>query len=224
MNLGKCMKKGFLKNINAIDSSSSSTPTQKKSRKTLWIILLAVILIVIIAVGAFIAMGGLGTNNSEATPTPTPGGNPTPTTGASSTPTPSVTGADISGASSLQYSVEVTSGGVSQGSYTYYGKNAGTDNFMMRIDYTDDTGSQGAFIINSAQQKAWAYSDGEWTDVSAAYSMQYDTWNTLWQGYVGYLGAWTGIGDYTYSAGGDSVRIYGVSVNPSLPDSLFTPS
>jgi len=218
------MKKGFLKNINAMDSSSSSTPTQKKSRKTLWMILLAVILIVIIAVGAFIAMGGLGTNNSAATPTPTPGGNPTPTTGTSSTPTPSVTGADIAGASSLQYSVEATSGGVSQGSYTYYGKNAGTDNFMMRIDYTDGSGDQGSFIINSAQQKAWSYSDGEWTDVSIAFSMQYDTWNTLWEGYVNALGAWTGLGDYTYSAGGDSVRIYGVSVNPSLPDSLFTPS
>ena len=219
------MKKGFLKNINAMDSPSSTTPTQKKSRKTLWIILLAVILIVIIAVGAFIAMGGLGTNNSAATPTPTPGGNPTPTTGTSSTPTPSssVTGADIAGASSLQYSVEVTSGGVSQGSYTYYGKNAGTDNFMMRIDYTDDTGSQGAFIINSAQQKAWAYSDGEWTDVSAAYSMQYDTWNTLWQGYTGYLSAWTGLGGYTYTAGGDTVTITGINVNPSLADSLFTP-
>jgi hypothetical protein len=218
------MKKGFLKNINAMDSPSSTTPTQKKSRKTLWIILLAIILIVIIAVGAFIAMGGLGTNNSAATPTPTPGGNPTPTTGASSTPTPSVTGADIAGASSLQYSVEVTSGGVSQGSYTYYGKNAGTDNFMMRIDYTDDTGAQGAFIINSAEQKAWSYSDGTWTDISEAYTMQYDTWNTLWQGYVGSLSAWNGIGDYTYSANGDSVRIYGVMVNPSLPDSLFTPS
>ncbi len=218
------MKKGFLKNISVMDSPSSSTPTQKKSRKTLWMILLAVILIVIIAVGAFIAMGGLGTNNSAATPTPTPGGNPTPTTGTSSTPTPSVTGADIAGASSLQYSVEATSGGVSQGSYTYYGKNAGTDNFMMRIDYTDGSGDQGSFIINSAQQKAWSYSDGEWTDVSIAFSMQYDTWNTLWEGYVNALGAWTGLGDYTYSAGGDSVRIYGVSVNPSLPDSLFTPS
>ncbi len=104
-------------------------------------------------------MGDLGNNNSTTTPTPTPNGNPTPTTGASSTPAPSrsVTGADIAGASSLQYTVSVTSGGVSEGSYTYYGKNAGTANFMMRIDYTDGSGDQGGFIINSAQQKAWSY-------------------------------------------------------------------
>jgi hypothetical protein len=218
------MKKSILKNISATDSpSSQSTEPKKKSRKML-LILLALVLIVIIVVGVFIAMGGLGNNNPATTPTPTPGTSPTPTSGTSSTPMPSVTGADIAGASSLQYSVAVTSGGVSQGSYTYYGKNAGTANFMMRIDYTDGSGEQGSFIINAAQQKAWSYSDGDWTDVSVAYTMQYDTWNTLWQGYVGALGAWTGIGDYTYSAGGDSVRIYGVSVNPSLPDSLFAPT
>ena len=221
------MMKGILKNISAVNSPPPPlTPTKKKSRKTL-LILLALLLIVIIIVGTFVAMGGLGNNNSTTpTPTPTPDGNPTPTTGTSSTPTPSssVTGADIAGASSLQYSVAVTSDGVSQGSYTYSGKNIGTANFMMRISYTDETGSEGAFIINSAQQKVWSYSDGEWVDLSDVYAMQYDTWSTLWQGYTGYLGAWTGTGDYIYSAGGDSVRIYGVSVNPSLPDSLFTPS
>jgi hypothetical protein len=211
------MKKQFSNNIRAMPSPPTA-PTKKKSRKTLLLILLAVILIVIVVVGAFIAMGGFANDNSNTTPTPTPGTSSTPV------PSSSVTGADIAGASSLQYSVAVTSGGVSQGSYTYYGKNAGTADFMMRIDYTDSSGTQGAFIINSAQQKAWSYSDGTWTDVSAAYTMQYDTWNTLWQGYVNYLGEWTGLGDYTYSAGGDSVTISGISVNPSLPDSLFTPS
>lgn len=219
------MKKELSNNIRTMPSPPP-VPTKKKSRKTLLLILLALILIVIIVVGAFIAMGGLGNNNSTTTPTPTSSGNPTPTPGTTSTPAPSssVTGADIAGASSLQYSVAVTSGGVSQGSYTYYGKNAGTANFMMRIDYTDSSGTKGGFIINSAQQKAWSYSDGTWTDVSEVYAMQYDTWNTLWQGYVNNLGAWTGLGDYTYSAGGNSVTFSGISVNPSLPDSLFTPS
>jgi hypothetical protein len=220
------MKKSFSNNIRAIPSPSP-TPTKKKSRKTLLLILLALILIVIIVVGAFIAMGGLGNNNSTTTPTPTPtsGGNPTPTTGTTSTPAPSssITGADIAGASSLQYTVSVTSGGVSQGSYTYYGKNAGTANFMMRIDFTDDTGTKGGFIINSAQQKAWSYEDGTWTDISAAYTTQYNTWNTLWQGYANSLSAWTGSGGYTYSAGGDSVTFSSIGVNPSLPDSLFAP-
>ena len=219
------MKNEFSNNIRAM-SSPPPAPTKKKSRKTLLLILLALIIIIVVVVGAFIGMGGLGNNNSTTTPTPTSGGNPTPTTGTTSTPAPSssVTGANIAGASSLQYTVAVTSNGVSQGSYTYHGKNAGTANFMMRIDYTDGTGAQGAFIINSAQQKAWSYSDGTWTDVSAAYTTQYNTWNTLWQGYVNSLGAWTGSGGYTYSSGGNSVTISSISVNPSLPDSLFTPS
>jgi hypothetical protein len=215
------MKNEFSNNILAMPSPPppEPEPTKKKSRKTLLLILLALIIIVIIVVGAFIAMGGLGNNNTTTTPTPTP------IPGTTSTPTPSssVTGANIAGATSLQYTVAVTSGGVSQGSYTYYGKNANTANFMMRIDYTDGSGAQGAFIINSAQQKAWSLSDGTWTDVSAAYTTQYNTWNTLWQGYVSSLSAWSGLGDYTYSSGGDSVTVSGVSVNPSLPDSLFAP-
>jgi hypothetical protein len=211
------MKNEFSNNILAMPSPPPPEPTKKKSRKTLLLILLALIIIVIIVVGAFIAMGGLGNNNSTTTPTPAPGTTSTPA------PSSSVTGANIAGASSLQYTVAVTSNGVSQGSYTYYGKNAGTANFMMRIDYTDGSGAQGGFIINSAQQKAWSKSDGNWTDVSAAYTTQYNTWNTLWQGYVNSLSAWTGSGGYAYSAGGNSVTISGISVNPSLPDSLFAP-
>jgi hypothetical protein len=218
------MKNGFLKNIRATESSSSMQP-KKSSRKTLLAVLLIVVVVVVI-VGVYLAtMNNAGTDTSATpTPAPTATSGPTGSSSPTATPAPTSTGVDVADASSLQYSVDATSGGVSQGSYTYYGKNAGTANFMMRIDYTDDTGAQGAFIINSAEQKAWSYSDGTWTDISEAYTMQYDTWNTLWQGYVGSLSAWNGIGDYTYSANGDSVRIYGVMVNPSLPDSLFTPS
>ena len=221
------MGKELLNNIRAVPPPPPA-PAKKKSQKTLLLILVALIVIVVIVVGAFIAMGGLGTNNPATTPTPTPtsGDNPTPTSGATSTPAPSssVTGADIAGASSLQYTVSVTSDGVSQGSYTYYAKNVGTSTFMMRIDYTDGSGAQGGFILNSADMKAWSNSDGTWTDVSDAYTMQYDTWNPLFQGYVNALAAWTGLGDYTYSAAGTSVTISGISVNPSLSDSLFTPS
>jgi hypothetical protein len=118
----------------------------------------------------------------------------------------------------------VTTNGTSEGSYTYYGKNAGTQNFMMRIDFTDSSGSESIYIVNGQLQKSWSYSDGEWTDLSAAYTLQYSIWNPLWQGYVNSLAAWTGLGDYTYSAGGTSVRIYGISVNPTLADSLFVHS
>ena len=205
--------------------SSPTSPPPKKNRKPL-IAVIIIVLVVALAAGAYLATrGNGGTTNPSTTPTPAPTPTPTsnPGTSPSATPQPSTsgTGANIAGASSLQYSVAVTSNGVSQGSYTYSGKNIGTTNFMMRISSTDASGSQSIFIINGAQQTAWSYSDGTWTDLSAAYSSQYTTWNTLWQGYAGALSAWNGLGDYTYSSGGDSVRIYDVSVNPSLPDSLF---
>jgi hypothetical protein len=95
---------------------------------------------------------------------------------------------------------------------------------MMRIDFFDPSGNETIYIVNGQQQKSWSYSDGEWTDLSAVYTMQFNSWNTLWQGYVNSLAAWTGLGDYTYSAGGSTVRIYNISVNPTLADSLFVHS
>ena len=47
-------------------------------------------------------------------------------------------------------------------------------------------------------------------------------WNSLYQGYVTNLSTWTG-GDWTYTAEGATVRIYDISVNPSIPDSVFQP-
>jgi hypothetical protein len=95
---------------------------------------------------------------------------------------------------------------------------------MMRIDVTDADGTQSILILNGAEQKAWTYSDGEWTDISIAYTSQFNIWNGLWQGYVNSLGAWTGVGDWTYTDGNTSVRIFNISVNPVLADSLFQPA
>jgi hypothetical protein len=94
---------------------------------------------------------------------------------------------------------------------------------MLRIDFTDASGDLSIYIVNGVQQKAWVYSGGEWTDVSSAYSTQYNTWNSLYLGYVNSLAAWTG-GDWTYTSEGTTVRIYNINVNPILPDALFQPS
>jgi len=201
-----------------------------------------VIAIIVIAAVAAYAISAQNPNPSAspqptATPTEAPttepsNAEPTATAPASTTePSPTATSTasatappNVSGASSLQYSESATSNGQSLGSYTYYGKNIGTPNFMMRIEFTDTDGNQTIYIINGQLQKAWIFADNEWTDASEVYTMQYNTWNTLWQGYVGALAAWSGAGDYTYSVGGDSVRIYGISVNPTLADSLFSHS
>ena len=161
--------------------------------------------------------------STNPTTAPSSQATPTPTAAPSQTASTSIP-ANVAGASSLQYSVSLTTNGALEGAYTYYGKNAGTQNFMMRIDFTDSDGSESIFIVNGQLQKAWSYSDGEWTDLSAAYTTQYNIWNGLWQGYVNSLSAWSGLGDYSYSAEGSTVRIYDITVNPTLADSLFVHS
>ena len=108
--------------------------------------------------------------------------------------------------------------------YTYYGKNTGTANFMMRMELTDDVGDLSIFVLNGVEKKAWSYSDGEWIDLSVGYDSQFDVYNSLWQGYADSLAGWNGIGDWDYSVGNSGVRISGVVVNPVLSDSLFQPS
>jgi len=199
--------------------------------KKLAIVAIVIVAIVVLAVGVFLAMqGGTGGNAPSASPSPTatlPGSTATPaptgTSTATVTPTPGGNGGNVAGASSLQYSVTVTEGGETQG-YIYRAKNMGTSQpLMLRIDYTDSSGELSIYIVNGVQQKAWTYSDQEWIDVSETYTAQYSAWSQIHLGYVGSLSGWTS-GDWTYTAEGTTVRIYDVSVNPSLPDALFQPS
>jgi hypothetical protein len=202
-------------------------PTPKGSRKTL-IAVVVIVVIVAAAVGVYLATrSGGGGPSPSVTPTPTSSAaatpTPTPTSSASATPTPTATATSngITGASSLQFSADVSSGGTLQETYVYYVKNIGTSSLMFRIE---GTGSQGDFvyIINGAQQSAWIYENGQWMDLSSEYSSQWSTWNSAFTGYKGNLASyWSGSGDYTYTSGGNTVRIYSISVNPSLADSLF---
>jgi hypothetical protein len=132
---------------------------------------------------------------------------------------------DVEGASSLQFKVSVTSAEMGSEEYTYMVKNAGTSSLMIRVEMELSSGEDMAYIINGAEQKAWVYSDGEWTDLSVAFQTYWDTWNSAWEGYRTGLVDWTGVGDWSYtSPNGDGIRIYDITVNPSLADSLFQPS
>ena len=176
--------------------------------KMLIVAVVVVIIVVAAAAGAYYFMGQNATPSTSPTPTPAASTSP------SSAP-------DVSTASSLQYSVSLTENGVVQGTYTFYGKNAGTDNFAMRIDYQDQDGS-GSYIFNKATEEAWTNAGDEWIDMSSYFDSQYDIWDSMWTAYVDNLAAWTGSGEYSYSAEGSTVRIYDISVNPALADSLFT--
>lgn len=201
------------------------------------IVVIVVAVVVVIGIGAFL-LSNQNQNNPNPEPTSTPTQSTTtsvqptistsPTTSSiTPTQTPTLTPAatpsssiSVSEASSLQYRVSLIENGQLMERYTYYGKNIGTTNFMMRIEH-ENADSGGVIIINGAQQKAWSNTDGVWEDNSAMFSMQYNTWNTLWQGYLTHLGAWSGVGEVSYTEGATTVGISQIIVNPNLADSLF---
>ena len=184
-------------------------------------IVAAVVVIVVVAV----AVGAFAFLSRPAAPSNT---NPTSAPGAtSSTETPgseSSETADVAGASSLKYSVSVAENGVVKSSYTFWGKNVGKADFAMRIEYSDENG-KGVYIFNAGKKEAWTNAgDGEWIDMSSYFDLQYDIWAKAWSGYVSSLASWTGTGDYSYTAEGFTYRIYDISINPTLEDSLFSPN
>ena len=219
------MNRSILNIVNAM-SSPTSSPPKKNNRKALVAVIVIVLIVAVIA-GVYLATRGNAGTNPSTTPTPTPTSNPSasPSVNPSATTNPSTsgTGANVAGASSLQFTVSVTnSSGESLGAYTYYAKNAGTNNQMVRIEFTDPSSGSFVYIVNGALQQVWVESEGQWTDLSSAYASQSSSWNTAFLGYKNSLASWSGLGDWTYTdTSGDTIRISNVSVNPSLSDSLF---
>lgn len=168
------------------------------NQKTVAIVVIAIILIAVIGVAAYWFLGGGGAGEPE--PTPTPG---------------------IEDATSLQYSVEIT-GGEAEGTYNYMAKNIGTDDMMIRVEIPIEGMDDLVYIVNGAQQKAWANEGTGWQDISDTFSDQWAAWKSTWDGYTGNLADWTsGEKTYTDPADGSMVRIFDIVVNPSLADSLF---
>ena len=127
-------------------------------------------------------------------------------------------------ATSLQYDAAVTSQG-STIMYEFAGANLGMSNLKLRIDVLGGESGNYSYILNDGDQTAWSAVNGEWTDVSSDFTNQWNSWGTLWTTYVNALKNWSGTGTYTFTdTNGDSVLISNISLNPTLADSLFTPS
>jgi hypothetical protein len=193
-------------------SAPPPPPPSKGSRKTLIaVIVIAIIAIAAVAAGVYLATqsGGGGGGGGGVTPTPT--------SSAAVTPTP--TGANVAGASSLQYTVQIT-GGEAEGTYTFKAKDIGESSMKIRIDISSG-GAEVSYVVNGEQQKSWMYMDGAWTESN--FSTDWDAWRSTMTGYKESLADWTGTGEWTYTEDGSTVRIYDITVNPSLADSLFQP-
>jgi hypothetical protein len=167
-----------------------------KSRKMLYAIILIVIIVVVGVVAAVMLMK--------------PGG----TTGP-------LSAEQLQNAHSIQFSASFTMSGQSY-SFTYYAKNLGTTNMMMRMVGTV-AGMDTEVIVNGVQHKAWAKAMGEWVDMSDYFDTQWSALSESWSSINGGLGDWNGQSDYTYTdpSGGYSVHVYDIRINPDLADSMF---
>ena len=206
-----------------------SPPTDSESsRKTLIVIAVVVIIFIAVAVGAYLLLQGGSSPGPTGTPTPSPG-TPTPSPGTTVSPgavTPSPSPADSIGtADSIQFSATHTSEETPPETlyeYTWSAKNIGTPTMMIRIEGTFSDQNI-IYIVNGAQQKAWMHTSGMWLDLSHEFHNEFDTWDEAWQEYEANLQDWAGTGDCTYTTPVGTTRIYDITVNPELPDSLFQP-
>jgi hypothetical protein len=123
-------------------------------------------------------------------------------------------------ATSLSFKVSATIGG-SEEEYVFQAKNLGTSEVMMRVEQVSG-GMDFVYIMNQADQTAWAYVGGEWMDVSDQFSTYWDdTWAPALEDYQTQLADWE-TGDWEYDVGDDSYKVYEIELNPTLDDSLFT--
>ncbi len=130
----------------------------------------------------------------------------------------------ILNADSLKFAVSIIKNDTIQSSYTFYGKNARTNDFIMRVEFVGSTDNT-TYVFNYTKQEAWTFSSGNWTDITEMFDTQFSMWDNLWTGFVNTLAAgWVGSGDYSYDSGSSLIRIYDISINPYLENNLFEPN
>ncbi len=140
--------------------------------------------------------------------------------GGEPTPTPTPSGPDVAGATSISFDVGIPD--VETDKFT--AKNLGTSEILLRVDQTDAAGASFIYLMDQAEQTAWANFGGDWIDDSANFDANY--WSSEYIGkaaldkYIAALDAgWSGSGSFT----GDGYVIDNIVLNPELSDSIFQP-
>jgi hypothetical protein len=204
------------------------------------IIIVAIVAIVVVAVGVGVYLGsrsfGTSPNASTTSPpssTPTSTSSPSPAPASTSAPssTPTSKATPISDASSYSYNYSLAKADGTVIGYGYVAaQNLGTSN--VEIYYVDISPGIGInsnnppgvveYIANGILQKAWGYSDGTWTDLSANYASQLSSIESAASIYLGVLGNFNGPGNtFTSTTSGETFTFTNIQINPSLPNSMF---
>ncbi|MDI9576673.1 MAG: hypothetical protein QM398_00875, partial [Thermoproteota archaeon] len=212
----KYMKKSILAAYD-MPPPPPGTPKASSSKKIIAIVVIAVVIVAVI-VGAYVLMNQNPNPNNNTSPTPTSGTSPTPTaTGSSS-------GNMFEGASSLKFSVTITSeeSGNEPMTLTYYAKNIGTQQMMLRVDMTEGS-ETGSYIVNGVTKQYWINDGIEWTEWSEFFEEYWTESQANWAEMENDISEWGGEGTYTDPLSGVTVTVHDVQINPNLPDTLFAP-
>ncbi|MFW6376118.1 MAG: hypothetical protein ACOCZJ_03045 [Thermoplasmatota archaeon] len=128
-------------------------------------------------------------------------------------------GNDIASASSIKYkwSVESDEG---TNTWEYMAKDIGTDDLKVRINFEDTDEEYESVIINKELEKSWVKDDGQWQETPYSYVQQYE--NSLDDHLDRLAENWNNEPfEVTDPNTGNTLRWYGVEVDPSLSDSQF---
>ncbi len=172
-----------------------------------WVII-AVVIIAIVVVGGVAYWVLTSSGNGEPEPTPTPTATPTNT---------------VETATSIGFKVDAYNE-----MYAFTAKNLQTSDTMLRTDETDAQGTPFVYVMNQAEETAWASIAGEWMDVSGEFDSY---WTGDYSGLIGYTALegymselannWSGTGDHDYEDDGEAIHIYDIIINPEPDDSIF---
>jgi hypothetical protein len=140
-------------------------------------------------------------------------------------PNKQTTAVNIASATNLQFTVNDTSQGTTT-PYQFAGTNIGTANMIIRIDLPscNPGGANYTYVFNVGTQSAWnTTSSGAW--ITDNFNNAWPLWGNMWSGYVSKLDSWNSTATYSYTASsGDSIIIFDIHVNPTLPSSTFQTS
>ena len=170
--------------------------------KKIMYVIVAVLVVVIVSASAVTLLLNNNTNNPKQT-----------------------TAVNIAAATSLQFTVNDTSQGTTT-PYQFAGTNMGTANLAIRVDLPscNPGGANYTYVFNSGTQSAWnKTSDAAW--MTDNFNNAWPLWDNMWSGYVSKLDSWNSTATYSYTASnGDSIIIFDIHVNPTLPSSTFQTS
>ncbi len=166
------------------------------NKNTTYMIVVAVIVIIVVGIAVVMLLNNGGNNGVEPTPTPTQ---------------------SVAEANTMQFSANVTSQGQTT-EYKWYGKDI-QSSLVIRVDV-----STYSYILDEDQQKSWASFDSGATWSTSDFTADWAGWGAQWTEYVDKLEDWTS-GDYSYTNSvEESIVLFNIDVNPTIPDSTFATS